>query len=227
VRRRPSAARLPVPDRLPFALALRRRPRLRRALAVVTAVAVAVAVASTVQRAEAARAAWGRSRPVVVAARDLAPGEALAPGDTQVVRYPEPLVPDDALVQVAEGRVVRAAAFDGQVLLARHVADAGLEGPAALVPPGARAVAVPVEPGAAPPLSVGQSVDVVAVVGVDGAPQAVVLAAGAPVVAVGDRAASVAIRRDTVPRVAAALASGSVTLALVGRAGRRAVSGRR
>ncbi len=216
MRPKPPAARLPVPGRLPFVLALRRRPRLRRALSVGLAVAVGVAVTTTVQRAEAARAAWGRSRPVVVAARDLPPGHVLEPGDTEVVTLPEPAVPDGALARVAEGRVVRAGAFEGEVLLGRRLADAGLEGPAALVPPGARALAVPVEAGSAPTLAVGQRVDVVGLVAVEGVPQARVLVTGAPVVEVGDLAVTVAVDPEAVPQVAAALASGTVTLALVG-----------
>ena len=211
------APRLPLPGRVPFALALRRRPRLRRAVALGLAVAVGAAVAVTVQRAEAARAAWGRARPVVVAARDLPPGHELGPGDTEVVTLPEPAVPDGALDRVADGRVVRAGAFDGEVLLRRRLAEPGVGGAAALVPAGARAVAVPVEAGSAPSLAVGQRVDVVGLVAVDGVPEAVVLVAGAPVVEVGELAVTLAVAPEAVPAVAAALASGTVTLALVGQ----------
>jgi pilus assembly protein CpaB len=216
VRPTPPAARLPVPARLPFVLALRRRPRLRRALAAALALAVGLTVMATVQRAEAARAAWGRGRPVVVAARDLPPGHVLEAGDTEVITLPEPAVPDGALSRVAEGRVVRAGVFEGEVLLGRRLAEAGLAGAAALVPEGARAVAVPVEAGSAPALAVGQRVDVVGLVAVEGAPQARVLVTGAPVVEVAELAVTVAVEPEAVPQVAAALASGTVTLALVG-----------
>jgi pilus assembly protein CpaB len=217
VRPAPPTSRLPLPGRLPLALALRRRPRLRRLLVLGLAALVGTVVATTVQRADAARAAWGRSRPVVVAVRDLPPGHVLDDGDTEVVAMPAPVVPDGALARVAPGRVVRAGVFEGEVLSRRRLSAPGVEGAAALVPAGARAVAVPVEAGSAPALAVGQRVDVVGLVAVDGVPEAAVLVAGAPVVEVGELAVTLAVAPEAVPRVAAALASGTVTLALVGQ----------
>ena len=216
MRPKPPAVRLPVPDRLPLVLALRRRPRLRRALGIALAALVAVAVTTTVQRAEATRAAWGRSRAVVVATRDLPPGHVLEAGDTEVVDLPEAAVPDGAVGRVEAGRVVRSGAFEGEVLLRRRLAGDGVVGPAALLPEGTRAVAVPVEPGSAPPLAVGQHVDVVGIVAVDGVPEPALLATAAPVLAVAERAVTVAVAPDRVPMLAAALAAGTVTLALAG-----------
>ena len=216
MRPKPPAVRLPLPDRLPFALALRRRPRLRRALGLLLALGVAASVMATVQRAEAARAAWGATRRVVVATRDLPPGHVLDARDVRTVELPEAVATDGALGRVEEGRVLRSAVYEGEVLLRRRLADDGLVGVAALLPEGARAVAVPVEPGFAPPLAVGQHVDAVGVVAVDGAPEPVLLAARALVVAVGEHAVTIAVDPELVARVAAALASGTVTLALAG-----------
>lgn len=210
------SGRLPLPSRVPFALALRRRPRVRRLLGLALVALVALAVALVVRRAEAAREAWGRTEAVVVASRDLPPGHVLGPGDTEVRQLPAPAVPPGAVASVDDGRIVQAGAYEGEVLVARRLAAPGARGPAALLPQGARAVAVPVEPGTAPPLEVGQHVDVVGVVAVDGGPEPVVVAEGALVVHVAERAVSLAVPPDAVPVVAAALAAGTVTLALSG-----------
>lgn len=202
--------------RIPFALALRRRPRVRLALVGALALVVALLVQRTVAGAEARRAAWGPGETVVVATRDLPAGHVLRDSDVREVSLPPAAVPPGALTRVASGRVVRAPVFEGEVLLRPRLAGAGVVGVAALLPPGTRAVAVPVDPGTAPPLRVGQQVDLVAVVaGDDGRPTAGVLAAAAPVVAVGERAVTVALDPALVPRVTAALGAGAVTLALV------------
>jgi hypothetical protein len=82
---------------------------------------------------------------------------------------------------------------------------------------GTRGIAIPVEPGTAPPLSPGDRVDVrvarSAEVAGDG-PPGFTLATAAPVVDVGDAAVTVAVRADDAPRVAVALGAGAVTLAL-------------
>ncbi len=213
----PSTHRLPTwLPRLPFALALRRRPRLRRALVVALAVLVALGVTAMARRAEAARSAWGRVGPVVVATRDLRPGHVLRASDTEVRELPAAATPGGSMSRVAEGRVVRSSVLAGEVLLRRRLAEPDVGGVAALLPEGARAVAIPADASAAPPLEVGQRVDVLAVVAADGGAQAAVLAAGAPVVDVGEAAITVAVDPGAVPRIAAALAEGAVTLALHG-----------
>jgi Flp pilus assembly protein CpaB len=211
----------PEPSRPPFALprvalALRRRPRVRLGLVVVLALVVGLLVQRTVAGAEAVRAAWGPRERVVVAARDLPPGHAVEADDVRMVSLPQAAVPPGALDRVTPGRVVRALVLEGEVLVRRRLSAAGVEGVAALLPEGTRAVAVPVEAGTAPPLEVGQAVDLMAVVAGDGrVPQAGVLAGAAPVVDVGEHAVTVALDVDVVPRVTAALAAGAVTLVLV------------
>jgi pilus assembly protein CpaB len=201
--------------RLPLALTLRRRPRLRRALVVGLAVVVAAGVTATVRRAEAARDAWGRSRAVVVAARDLPVGHALERGDTTVRTLPEAAVPEGALARVAEGRGVHSPVLEGEVLLRRRLAEPDVGGVAAVLPEGSRAVAIPADASAVPPLEVGQRVDVLAVGATDGRAVAAALATDALVVHVGEHAVTLAVDPGAVPRIAAALAAGAVTLALV------------
>lgn len=89
------------------------------------------------------------------------------------------------------------------------------EGTAALVPRGWLAVAIPVAV-AAPPVRVGDRVDLFGADAEEFGLGADVLARGARVVGVADDAITVATRREAVPRVARALATGVVTLALQG-----------
>ena len=198
-------------------LALRRRPRARRALAAAMAVAVALFVQRTVAGADAVRAAWGPRASVVIAARDLPAGHVVEAGDVRTVALPPAATPPGALVRPPTGRTVRAAVLEGEVLTRRRLSDAGALGVAALLPEGARAVAVPIEAGSAPPLRAGPVVDVVAAgVGADGGVGATVVAQGVPVLDVQEQAATVAVTRADLPAVVAALAAGAVTLAVVG-----------
>ncbi|MGH9138594.1 MAG: RcpC/CpaB family pilus assembly protein, partial [Acidimicrobiales bacterium] len=96
-------------------------------------------------------------------------------------------------------------------------------GPAALVPAGHRALALPVTAGVgAPSVVVGDRVDVLAAFDMLDEPDtadvdpAGVVTAGAVVVDVGESAVTVAVPEDDAPRVAFAAARGTVTLALVG-----------
>lgn len=203
--------------RVPFALALRRRPRLRRGLAALAALAVGLLVQRTVAGADAVRAGWGARSPVVIATRDLEPGHTLRAGDVRTIELPAAATPPGALARVPSGRTVRALVLEGEVVTRRRLSESGARGVAALLPEGTRAVAVPIEPGSAPPLLVGQLVDVVAAgVGADGGTAAEVLAPGVPVVAVSEQAATIAVEPQDVRPVVAALAAGAITLAVAG-----------
>ena len=104
----------------------------------------------------------------------------------------------------------------GEIVVRGHLAAGEAVGVAARLPPGTRAVAIPTEAGTAPPLQVGQRVDVVAVAAAgDAHPPGFVLAEAVPVVDVRDGAASVAVDPAAVPRIALALAAGAVSLAVV------------
>lgn len=218
---RPKPARpLPRRRRGPV-LALRRRPRLWWALVAVLALAVGTAVASAVERADAARRAWGTTVPVVVATEAIAPGDALSAAVLAVEKRPAALVPDSALRALPADRVAGAAIAAGEVVVAERLAGEGLRGPAALLPPGTRAVAVPAERGLTPPVAVGDAVDVVVALGGSGedrggAPPGFTLVEAARVVAVSDEAVTIAVPRADTARVAVALGSGVVTLALLG-----------
>jgi len=211
---------LPRPrPRLRLGLALRRRPALRWALTALVALAVAAVVASVVSGADEARAAWGATRSVVVATRDLGVGHELEADDTRRTELPDRVLPDDAVRRSPTGRVVHSPIFEGEVLVDGRLAPPELRGVAAALPTGTRAVAIPAEAGTTPDIEVGHRVDVIVALPPDdtgAGPPGIVVAAGAPVVAVTEQAVTVAVDPDTAPRIAVALAQGAVTLAIVG-----------
>ena len=211
--------RTPLPHRFDLALALRRRPRHRRVLVLGLAVLCGLAVMSVVQRAEDAAAAWGESVPVLIARRDLEAGERLDGGNTRIDHQPTPLVPDGALTEVpADGRLVEPV-YAGEVVREERLAPTGLSTIAARLPPGARAMAIPVEPGTVPALTIGDRVDVLVALAAEAAgdgPPGFALATDVLVVDVDDAAVTIAVPADTAPRVAVAFGAGAVTLALSG-----------
>jgi Flp pilus assembly protein CpaB len=200
------------------------RTAVRRAAVLGLAVATGLVVVSLVSSADAARQRWGRARPVAVATRDLAPGDVVDASMVEVRRLPEAAVAPAALAESPSGSVVRQPVAAGEPLVAERLAPEGLTGVAALVPAGHRAVAIPVGPLAAPPLTIGDLVDVLAVVPMpaDGRPPqsadppSFPLVEAAPVVDVGEQSIAVAVPEADAPRVAWVLANGSVVLALGG-----------
>ncbi|MEY2569085.1 MAG: pilus assembly protein CpaB [Actinomycetota bacterium] len=163
-------------------------------------------VSSLVGRASAAAARWGELRPVAVVARStLSTGTVVASGDVVVRLLPASVVPAGALRRPPVGRTVLAPLTRDEVVTAARVGT--------FLPEGGRALAVPVGPGT-PPLRRGDRVDVL--VTFDKEPTFAV-AEGAGVLAVTDagKSVTVALTPDEAPRVAFALAQGTVTLAQV------------
>ena len=198
-----------------------RRFRLRRPipywlLAAALAALTTLLVAGLVGRAEAAVSRWGVLRPVVVATSDVAAGEEIASGDLAVEERPASLLPAGALEESPVGRVATAAITAGEVVVRSRVAPGGVGRLAALLPPGGRGMAIPLDrtPMA---LAVGDVVDLLATfdprVAGDGDPTFPV-ARGAVVIDVGEDAVTVAVGESEAPPVAFALANGIVTLAL-------------
>jgi len=212
VRRRPVA-------RSGVALTLRRRPRLRNGLVVAIAVVCGVTVAMSVQAADRTRAAWGSTISVLVVTDDLAAGDRLDPSNTKVVGRPEPLVPDGALMSLPPDARAAAAMYAGEVVREERLASTGASALTARLPPGSRAMAIPVEPGTTPPVVVGDLVEVLVALGPDaagGGPPGFALATGVPVIDVTDAAITIAVGDDVAPRLAVAFGQGAVTLAVVG-----------
>ncbi len=182
------------------------------ALALVTG----VLVAGMVQRAARAESRFGRPRPVLVATAALAPGERLDASHTEIRSLPAELVPATALASLPTGgRTVTSAIAQGEPVLAQRISGAGRAGPAALMPPESRAVAVPT-PVAGLPLKLGDHVDLLATgSGPDG--RSGVVARYGVVIATGHDSTTVAVGTSEAPAVAEALGGGNVVIALRSR----------
>lgn len=214
VHRRPLGASRPR-----IGLLLRREPRLWWLVVLAGAAATGLAVSHVLGTAEATRRAWGTTEPVLVVRHDVAAGSTLSARDVELVDVPTGLAPAGALDELPAGAVARVDLSAREPLLPRRLAGHDLSALAAALPPGTRAIAIPTEPGTAPPLDAGDRVDVLVVVAAEVAgdgPPGFAIATDALVVAVDDDAVTVAVERDEAPRVAAALGLGAVTLALVG-----------
>jgi Flp pilus assembly protein CpaB len=103
--------------------AILRGPGWRRAALARRWLAGLLALAAVVLAVRGQLMAAGRV-PVLVAARDLAPGTVLGAADTRIARWPPELVPAEALTASAdaEGRVIAGAANRGEPLTAPRLA---------------------------------------------------------------------------------------------------------
>ena len=177
----------------------------------------AFTVAGQVGKAEAQAARYGRLRPVVTAARSVEVGAVRAPSDVVVRSMPAAFLPEGSLAQTSAvvGRTLVVPLFRGAAVVAAHVAPEGLEGLAALLPDGARAVAVPTG-GDSLPLRRGDRVDVLVTFDPPpaGEEPTFPVAEAALVLDVGPEAVAVAVASEEAVRVAYAVAAGVVTLAL-------------
>lgn len=205
---------------------LRRSPLPFWALAVALSLATGLTVARLAGEAAARADRLGGLVDVPVASRPIAAGAVVRPADVEVRSLPSALVPSGRLARSPAGRVAIVPLAPGEVVLAAKLAPDGLTGVAALVPPGHRALAVPVDAGALA-LRPGHRVDVLATLELGGgalvegaapagggAAPTFPVATGALVVDADDDAVTVAVTPDEAPRVAFALARGTVTLAL-------------
>lgn len=193
-----------------------------------TAVAVlawftGMTTARLVDKARADAARYGTEVTVVVAARDLDIGTVVGEDDVVARVVPAGLAPRKRVVTVAAatGRTVVVPVFDGSPVLTANLAPEGLQGIAALLPAGTRAVAVPTGEATAP-LRRGDHVDVL--VSFDpaeagGGEPTFPVATGALVVDVAAEAATVAVGPEQAKAVAFAVGRGTVTLAVTGADG--------
>lgn len=194
------------------------RPPPARLLAVTLLAAFsAVVVHRATSSAADATAALGETTTVAVADRFIAVGDEIDPADVSMVERPTAHVPDDAVVRDPSGRTTRVAVTAGEILVTGRLAGEGRSGPAALVPEGWRALAVPTVD-ASPPVRPGDLVDVLASFDPGLVPDdpSRFVATDAVVVAVSDEAVTVAVTPSRSTDVAFALANGIVVLALVG-----------
>ena len=112
-------------------LVLARRPWIYWAVVAALATTAAIAVQGQLASIEAERNRWGTSRSVLVATRQLEPGDAIA---AELVALPVAALPTAALVEPPADAVVRQRVAAGEVLTELDVAHA--VGPAARAEPG-------------------------------------------------------------------------------------------
>jgi pilus assembly protein CpaB len=170
-------------DRLRQLAATRGWPRTFALRRIAAAVLVLAAVALAIRPPP--RAHGEPTVPMLVAARDLAPGSSLSPSDVRVVRAPESLRPTAALTAAEQvtGRVLAGAASTGEPVTRTRLVG---RDNSRLTTGDPDAVAVPVrlaDPEVATLLTPGARVDVVTA-SQEGGAEAVVLATDATVVTV-------------------------------------------
>jgi len=199
---------------------LRRFPILFWIVALALAAATASVVAGSIAAAESRARQWGAMTDVPVAAHDIEAGQTLTARDVVRRRLPAALLPRSGVAADPVGHAVVVPVVAGEVLIEAKVAPWGVHGLAAAMPPGARALAVP-RGDASPPLHAGDRVDVLATFassegGTAGRDPTFPVAVNALVLDVADNAITVAVTEHEAPRVAFALAQGTIALALTG-----------
>lgn len=191
-------------------LVLVRRPWVYWVLVASVAVVVASVTTGMVRDATASVRRFGRLVDVPVAARSVPLGTVLGDDDVAWRTLPAGVLPNEEVEPSPVGRTAWVPLVEGEPLVVSKFAPVGSTGVAALLPAGARALAVPAVTGN-PSLQRGDRVDVL--VTVDGSPTATV-AGGAMVLEVTPDVVAVAVTAEDAPKVAFALSRGVVTLSL-------------
>ena len=201
-----------------------RGPRWQRgrwSIAFAGVVAAVALLATVVARAHDVIDGYATLRRVPVATHDVDEGHRIDAGDVVWRELPVAAIPDGALRAAPTGRVATDRVGKGDVYTDRRVAPGGLSGLAAMVPPGERAVGVPLGDGSVT-VQIGDRVDVLAP-GRDGSDidlpsrsGAELVARRARVLAVTRSAVVLAVSADEVASVAGALAQGVPVLVLDG-----------
>ncbi len=163
--------------------------------------ACAAQVLARLDEVEAERVRWGETRTVLVAARDIVPGEPLS-GVTVDRHLPIAMIPESAVTDVAN-RIARQHVAVGEMITTADI-TAG-DGPQALVPEGWLAVAIVESPSSG--AAIGDRVQV--------ASDGVVISSDALVVGFVDDVTLVAAPAHEAPLLPAAAAASALALLLV------------
>jgi len=176
---------------------LARRPWVYWLAVGLIATAVALAVHAQLGAVDDARASWGRTRRVVVAAAELEPGGDI---DVTAVEVPEAMIPAGALSALPADATLRQRVAPGEILVDLDIAT--LPGPAALADPGTSVVAL------SDPLSRGLTVGLEVQIAADG----LVVSDGGIIVDTVDDVVFVAVSPADAATVAAAAHAGEASL---------------
>lgn len=195
--------------------------RLRRVPAVYWIISIGLAACTSVTVFRLAAAAdararyWGTLASVPVVTTPIAAGATIESTDFEMRDVPESLLPQSSVVLEPTGLTAVLPIWPGEVLVEAKLAPAGLEGPAAMLEPGERAVAVPrIE--TTPPLGVGNRVDVILNLdaATTGGPPAIPIARAARVLHVSEAAVTLAVPAEQVAKVAFGAAQGALSLTI-------------
>lgn len=195
---------------------LRRVPALYWILAVGLAACTSVTIFRLAAAADARARYWGTHAQVPVVVRPVAAGASIDPSDFEIRSVPESLLPQSKVASDPAGLTAIVPLLPGEVLVEAKLAPAGVEGAAALLEPGQRAVAVPRNE-TTPPVQVGDRVDVILTLdatGATGGPPAFAIARAAMVVHVNDAAVTLAVPAADAAKVAFGAAQSAVALAV-------------
>ena len=196
---------------------LRRVPALYWILALGLAACTSVTIFRLAAAADARARYWGTHAEVPVVVSAVVAGGTVGASDFEMRRVPESLLPQSDVVSDPVGLTAIVPLWPGEVLVEAKLAPAGVDGAAALLEPGERAVAVPRNE-TTPPVAVGDRADVIltldASAGTTGGPPAFTIARAAMVVHVNEAAVTLAVSADDAAKVAFAAAQSAVALAV-------------
>ena len=180
-------------------------------LALFTGLTVARLLTEAASRAER----LGGLRDVRVTTRNIGAGHQLSAGDVAVRRLPAAVLPEGPVAASPAGHTTLVPLAAGEIVLEAKLAPWGLEGVAALVPPGRRALAIPTPKGGIA-LRRGNQVEVLATLETaeGGTEPTFAVARSAQVLDVGEESVTVAVTPEEAARVAMAVSRGTVTVAL-------------
>jgi hypothetical protein len=176
-------------------------PPRARVLGMVAAAALVLAAGT----AHLTTSPWGAPTSVLVAARDLSVGQPVGPDDVRRTDWPASLVPAGAVLEPAG--TVLAPVPAGSILTDLHLGDGGI---GASLPAGRAAVGLPAE--LVTPLPPGSTIDLVAP---DLDTRGVILASRAVVLADDGTQVWVVVDHPEAADVAAAAATGSISVVVV------------
>lgn len=195
---------------------LRRVPALYWILSLGLAACTSVTIFRLAAAADSRARYWGTLAAVPVVTGPIAAGATIEADDFEIRRVPEALLPHSSVAFEPVGLTAIVPMWPGEVVVAAKLAPAGLEGPAAMLGAGERAVAVPrIE--TTPPVSVGDRVDVILNLdpaGTSGGPPAIPVARAARVLHVAEVAVTLAVPVDEATKVAFGAAQGALSLAI-------------
>jgi Flp pilus assembly protein CpaB len=192
----------------------RRRPWLFWSFAVGLSLLTGLTISRLLGEAAARAERLGGLRQVPVAARGVDAGQVLTAADWVMRPLPAAVLPEGHPAASPAGHTALVPLAPGEVLLESKLAPWGVEGVAALVPPGRRALAVPSAKGGLA-LHRGNHVDVLATFDTtEGTTEPTfAVASSALVLDVTEESVTVAVSPEEATRVALATARGTVTLA--------------